>query len=106
VEVAVGSLGMAPLVFVLSAHAAGGAGTTDTTDTTGTKDTVTTDTTGTVTTGDTASGDFCAECGGAADISGEAGGSPCEDGCSHAGGPTSVALLCLVGAFSARRRRA
>lgn len=101
-----GSLGMAPLVFVLSAHAAGTGGTTDTADSTGTTDTVTTDPTGVVTTGDTAADDFCTECGGAADISGETGGNPCEDGCSHAGGPTSAALLCLVGAFSLRRRKA
>jgi uncharacterized protein (TIGR03382 family) len=45
----------------------------------------------------------CENCVGAAEDVGEAGGSPCDEGCSTTGG--SPALLALVGLAGFRRRR-
>lgn len=48
--------------------------------------------------------DFCDDCEGAVGRSGELGGTPCENGCSHGGSVPALALVTLV-AWAVRRKR-
>jgi uncharacterized protein (TIGR03382 family) len=95
-----GTLGLAPLLFVLTAVA------------TAATDTVTSASTGdsgapttTFTTGGTGALDNCAECFTASELDGEKGGSPCHDGCTHGGGSWSTVLLAAAGSLVLRRRK-